>query len=175
MVCYRISCDWVYFKLVFDGYFTFLKTQGLVYILIHQASKQIIQFWQNLKNKGMNKKEILNGNKVILKFMGFKFCNDDKESFKDGYFYLDDEDGRNIVTLKECDYEESFNSIMPVVYKCCNVILEQGFIGNSFDELNAKKIYTTHINNSIESIWFAVVEFIKWYNKNIHCLIVQPN
>lgn len=115
----------------------------------------------------MTKKEFLNGNKLILHFMGFKFCNDDKKAFNEGYFYLDHEGERNIVTLKECDYEESFNSIMPVVYKCCYKISEQGFVGHTIDELYAKKIYTTHLNNSIESVWKCVIEFIKWHNKQI--------
>jgi hypothetical protein len=112
----------------------------------------------------MTNKDILSGNKLILDFMGFKFCNDDKKSFLNGYYYIDtEENGIDIITLSECDYEESFNSIMPVVYKCCYIISNQDFIGNSVEELNAKKIYTTHLNNSIESIWLAVIEFIKWH------------
>lgn len=113
----------------------------------------------------MTKKEILNGNKFILKFMGFKFCNDDKIFFPKGYYFIDTQDWRDIVTLKECNYEESFNSIMPVVYKCCSIISEHGYIGGNIEELNAKQIYTTHLNNSIESVWKCVIEFIKWYNK----------
>lgn len=106
----------------------------------------------------MTKKEILNGNKLILKFMGFKFCNDDKSYFPKGYYFIDAEDeGRFITTISDCNYEESFDSIIPVVYKCCKIISEQGFIGNTIDELNAKQVYTTHLNNSIESVWKCII------------------
>jgi hypothetical protein len=115
----------------------------------------------------MNKQEILEGNKLIEKFMG-------KEHDELCWKLLP----KNIIHLPQYfKYHLSWDWLMPVVEKiekinryneyypdtvtiwkdCCKIS-----DGNNGNELVCVYSGTT----KIEATWLAVIDFIKWYNKN---------
>lgn len=128
-------------------------------------------------------------NELIAEFMGY-------ESIRIGYYGTDDEtewqvknkdwldkpeiieqydnsvgdyyvniDRNLIIPQEEVNYADSWDWLMPVVEKIessgFNVLIEDNFcrIGQ---ELQVKATTMT----KIESVYKAVVEFIKWYNQN---------
>jgi len=72
------------------------------------------------------------------------------------------EDIKDFIQFQDLKYHSSWNWIMPVVKKCLNLTME--------DLENYEKQYE-NIDDSfyqvnIDQTYKAVVEFIKWYNKN---------
>jgi hypothetical protein len=127
----------------------------------------------NLKpNKPMNTEEIVNGNKLILEFMGYKYSD--------------------LVTFNHPmpEYDSSWEHLMPVVEKIGEYHYPD-FYGRAGkpDELDewydtaylrtfgmrsSEGKYMVRFNAStlimadtlIEATWLAVIDFITWYNQN---------
>lgn len=96
----------------------------------------------------MTPEEIIAGNKTIAEFMDsdVSICTDKG-------------------MLEVIKYHKSWDWLMPVVFECTREILNDQTIGDTLEELHAKKIYTMHLNNPIQSVYKAVIEFIEWHNK----------
>jgi hypothetical protein len=102
----------------------------------------------------MTQKEILKGNKLIAEFMGLYSYG----VLNPVYAYNDDDYlACNHYELKELIYHSSWDWLMPVVEKIGN-IPEHGYV--------FKRSLDGGLFYKIESVWLAVVEFIKWYNQN---------
>lgn len=115
----------------------------------------------------MSEQEILEGNKLIAEFDGAIFTNDDTEAYPQGYLYFQDIGAREAKNLM---YNDSWDWIMPVVekihsytdfwvtiyYRSCKVFPMNR--GVEMEILIEEK-------PTIEAVWIAVVEFIKWHNK----------
>lgn len=121
----------------------------------------------------MTNEEIIEGNKLIAKFMGGKFRKSKDKNTLNKYFDLKDK-GYFYYENEIC-YHASWDWIMPVVEK----IESFGFYTNILSADNDNKKHAMHITlvNEEEqySLWYeskilavykAVVEFIKWYNQN---------
>lgn len=121
------------------------------------------------------KTQILEGNKLIAEFMGFIFYDDENKYYhiKDGYFLCEP---------SQLKYHSSWDWLMLVVEKIENVNPENNVYETDFSfqftnrvteysccvfMLHAnEELFTVDAPTRIESAWLAVVEFIKWYNKN---------
>ena len=91
------------------------------------------------------------GNRLIVKFMQY---NADEEAVivnMHGYAY------------DQLKFYESYDWIMPVVHKICEQISNRS-VPSSPIEMYARKIATMHLNNSVESIWHSVLDYIVWYD-----------
>ncbi len=114
----------------------------------------------------MKTEEIIEGNKLIAEFMGYKFTAGD--------CVIDDVRATTMPISDWGKYHSSWNWLMTVVEKiesisdnpciqfeimiCMNVCQIQ-----SEEEIDIANVDST---TKIKAVWLAVIEFIKWYNKN---------
>jgi hypothetical protein len=120
----------------------------------------------------MNKQElaeqILEGNKLIAEFVGYKQHNH-------GSYKTFEIDGRHIYE-SVVQYNTKWEWLMPVVEKIesmgtiIEIWLSLGkgcrITKGSFKD-PIKTIATTESNSTIEAVWLAVIEFIKWYRPEL--------
>ena len=108
----------------------------------------------------MSKEEILESNKLIAEFM----YNDSFYEAKDEC-YCEDKSGCIDFYIEDAKYSKSWDWLMPVVEKIVNHIdvnkvtwlTRQQIFGNLYSAIS-----TVSLNN----IYLATIEFIKWYNQN---------
>lgn len=132
----------------------------------------------------MTQQEILESNKLIAEFLGSKFINDAPEDYPNGYYYQPKGVEYDCPTGEsdEWCFNSSWDWLMPVVEKIEKIennyhgrfgvhIISNACTIQATNFRPDKKIpypphyFSDHIgNNKIESVWLAVVEFIKWYN-----------
>ena len=100
--------------------------------------------------------ETIEGNKLIAEFMGVKYFTE----FHGTLCELDQEDGSPWYydPIAWLDYEKNWSLLMPVV----------GKINKWHQTSMCKKmdfyLLQQSICSSIEMVWEAVIEFIKWHN-----------
>jgi hypothetical protein len=117
----------------------------------------------------MKREEILNGNKLIAEFMGIKY-DENKYSHESSEFYFED---------SELEYHFSWDWLMPVVEKIeklDNGIYQVDILQEGCKIMVRCKNFNSPIDKTvskmpegirkIESVYLAVIEFIKWYNEN---------
>lgn len=105
------------------------------------------------KNMAIDQDKIDEGNRLIVKFMQY---NADEEAVvinMRGYAYY------------QLKFDLSYDWIMPVVHKICEQINCRSVPYSSVEQY-ARKIAAMRLNNSVESIWFAVLDYIVWYNSD---------
>lgn len=101
--------------------------------------------------------DLLENNKLIAKFMGsIRFCN---------IHGMEELITPNSITIipfhdDEIRYDESYDWLMPVVEKISSLTTEDNY------NFNFYKVLSLNIDASLNHIYEAVVEFIKWYNEN---------
>jgi hypothetical protein len=110
-----------------------------------------------------------NNNILIAEFMGINHLDDDKyinnlkEMKAEGLYF---EQGYMTSELK---FDTDWNWLMPVIRKIeelgNDVLITTNYIQISFDE-GEQFIVIDDLNIKIDSVYNAVVEFIKWYNEN---------
>lgn len=135
---------------------------------------------QNNQKKTMENKEIIEGNKLIAEFMGYKRHDRSIPSVGCKHWhiktsgYFEDE---------ELQYHSSWSRLMPVVEKInkdgkykVRILFDangvNGIYGCYIDKIEWVNNYLqderisgfSNIDNPIESVYKAVVRFIKWYN-----------
>lgn len=127
----------------------------------------------------MNKQEILEGNKLIAEFMGFKWVKNNPKMIA----YIGIEGGWSVPTdstlyevgggNQELYFHSNWNWLMPVVEKVrdsnCMVSIRFNKQLNTTNTMIAcfENKWHKDINTSgvgIESTYKAIVVFIKWYN-----------
>ncbi len=109
----------------------------------------------------MDKKEIIDGNKLIAQFMGavWKYQEHPYNSYA-WYFEANIRPTKHSSSWwDEFLYHEEWNWLMPVIEK----------INNGLVYLESKEYLTIQslkINSTIEAVWLAVINFIKWHIEN---------
>lgn len=115
----------------------------------------------------MNKKEILEGNKLIVEFMGGNMikdifnCHESTKTHNERCLH-----GLNISQSK---YHSSWDWLMPVVEKMETLGITTRFGDKRCLSINHIKYdfeYDTEddCNSNIEAVYTCVIKFIKWYN-----------
>jgi hypothetical protein len=105
----------------------------------------------------MEKSDIIKYNKLIGIFMGGKYRNNKIYSLIDkGYYFW----------LDELKYHSNYDWLIPVVKRIIQSIGVKSIDECSDEEwtitTNLTRLY---IGTDIEVIYFAVIRYIKWYNK----------
>lgn len=122
-----------------------------------------------LLNK-MSNEEIIQGNKLIAEFMGWKL----------GELFEWPNGGKGYVLETELKYHTSWDWLMPVVEKINKICREVGGelsnhsrdqkdLENPLDNPRHWKSWSYHnarLSTDIVYVYNGVVEFIKWYNQN---------
>ena len=105
--------------------------------------------------------EEIEGNTMIAEFMEWRMAND---GYNDTMFNGTDK----YCMIDNLKYHSSWDWLMPVVEKIEKIKGVHIFIkGNRCEILNyGFEMDSPSSVYKIESVWLAVVEFIKWYNQN---------
>lgn len=102
-------------------------------------------------------KETIEGNKLIAEFMGWEYNSTGfwEETIFDFH--------------KELKFHSSWDWLMPVVEKIWMIIENREslfYFNTEFDTEKEHTVYSSrYTGNNKEDCWLAVIEFIKWYNK----------
>jgi hypothetical protein len=129
----------------------------------------------------MTQEEMLEGNKLIAKFMGATngsiFCQLDEKHLNldyDTFPQSKQRDDGSMWNINDLKYHTSWNWLMPVVEKIENTTCHEYYgytmtIWNNCckisDENNEYEINSHfHPDSKLLATWGSVVEFIKWYN-----------
>jgi hypothetical protein len=98
----------------------------------------------------VSKTEVKSDNALIAEFMGIEVDPVGTTSY--------DVNKRKRVNEADLNYEESWSELMPVVEKISNTY--------SYDSSMRDDVIYLPVSSSIDDVYKAVVEFIKWYNQN---------
>ena len=131
----------------------------------------------------MTPQEILEGNKLLAEFMGYEKSSEDKD-----FIFYKHPDGKGIVIQSQHDckvfhthelmeikgfiFHRSWDWLMEVVRKIeligytVSVSKNRCRISNFKNIANVGLTINTSEDNKIKAVWYACVEFIKWYNQN---------
>ena len=112
----------------------------------------------------MTQEEIITGNKLIAEFMGCVYFT--KSSFSEEKDYWEFREfipynGYGRVQTKELAFDSSWDWLMPVYSKAMQETENDG--GDEYFDLQ-NYFEDAAMNNRIDLVFSAVVEFIKWYN-----------
>lgn len=110
----------------------------------------------------LTKEEIREGEKVISEFMGYETCTDpdhaDDKCYQVPY-------AKGYHRLHQMQHHASWDWLMPVVEKIEAIDhYSKVKIENNFCEINGEDELSAVADNKIESVWNAVILFIKQYN-----------
>lgn len=129
----------------------------------------------------MESKEILEGNRLIAEFLGWKFeikaigLNPELHAFFNGELrWVDLPRSLDSFLLMGLKYHSDWNFLMPVLEKIEKMGFDSRIMGNNSDggylcdfvdignnEASCKISYVS----KIEAVWNAVIDFIKYYNE----------
>jgi len=122
----------------------------------------------------MSEEEILEGNKLIAEFMGYKYINP-KDSCDKWGWYLNEDDSISELYLKELKYHSSWSWLMSVVEKISNDpnVLDVGITFNLgcdiyFKDLEIDEVpncWTEFEETMIGCVYQSCIKFIKWQRK----------
>lgn len=114
----------------------------------------------------MEQSEIIEGNRIIAVFDGWKYSKSGKTIRRRSC-------SNSPYRLKDIQYHSSWHWIMPVVEKIENLGFDSRIMGNNSDggyvcdfvDINNNEA-TCQISyeSKIEAVWLAVLHFIKWHN-----------
>jgi hypothetical protein len=126
----------------------------------------------------MKREEILNGNKLIAEFLNVKPNNyGDYEMYGVVEVIEDGENNQHFFRPQDMLFHSSWDWFMPVVDKIESIIFDENnsynvTIGSTnycvIQDANGDTIEIVEDsgNTKLETVYKAVVEFIKWYNEN---------
>lgn len=112
----------------------------------------------------MNEQKILDGNKLIAKFMGYKFYPNNSINGTKGVY-----EKKNILPklITHFEYHSSWNCLMPVICLCHTISFpnNKGWSKSNRIEyrINENDIWNANILN----VFKEVVGFIEWYNEQL--------
>ena len=117
-------------------------------------------------------------NRLIAQFMGCEPTPDALDRSVLAYYIGDviinadnskNENDENVFHPEDMQFHTDWNWLMPVIRKIeelgNDVLITTNYIQISFDE-GEQFIVIDDLNIKIDSVYNAVVEFIKWYNEN---------
>lgn len=135
--------------------------------------------------------KILEGNKLIAEFMGYKKTSEDKD-----FTFYEHPDKKGIIIQSEYNFKKftthelmeargfifnrSWNWLMPVIDKIEGlfpIVKTQSYCQGIFYDFCIEipkqlklldgRTFRISGETKIESVWLVVIEFIKWYNSNV--------
>jgi len=105
--------------------------------------------------------EIIDGNRFIAEFMGWKFNKERKA------YYIPQTLGFPFKgKVEDLKYHKDWNWIMPVVIKCFDVYCDVEGVSVFNADNQQFKLNDALLLTDINALWLAVIEFIEWYNQN---------
>jgi hypothetical protein len=116
----------------------------------------------------MTQEEIVKGNKLISEFMGYRINFQDDIPFVTLDKILFDE---YVAVSNWAKYNSSWDWLMPVVERIESFGYYFFMFPNNeshiskYTSIVGKSISQIQLTSKLESVWYVVVEFIKWYNK----------
>ena len=117
----------------------------------------------------MTPEEIIEGNKIIALFMGWKVSKhlSSKSFLKKGGFHVINSDGSIMRASDQLKYHSSWEELIPVVDKIestmtSDVVISKDQTIITFTRLNYPTISVKE-KGRIENTYLAIVNFIKWY------------
>lgn len=104
-------------------------------------------------------KNNIENNKLIADFMGCRY-DENRNSHEDSEYYYED---------SELEYHFNWNWLMEVVERIESLGYDTEIVyrlddGGHCFYINDSPVFSSQMGSKIESIYQAVVEFIKWYN-----------
>lgn len=119
----------------------------------------------------METREILEGNKLIAEFLGY-------DTSKHWWYNL--KGGLPAIKAENIKYHSSWNELMPIVEKIAKkynvrITWMPSAINVTYierDDVFDDEIASMGGMSAIENTWYAVVNFIKWANKNPDVLVL---
>ena len=113
----------------------------------------------------MTQEEIIAGNKLIAEFMGLSYC----EKYRYEGWYKNHEHNHRICDFDGLKYHTSWDWLMPVVEKIekmnTTVVIE-GIMCEIKTHSIGFDMTASDERSKILAVYYAVIEFIKWYNDN---------
>ena len=100
--------------------------------------------------------------KAIAKFLGWEELADEEQYYGNG----------KSLSLDEMNFHSSWNAIMPVVEKINTMdsyryaVRISHFSTEVYDNIESEKIIGQPGHSFIEGVYYAVVRFLEWYEKN---------
>ena len=116
--------------------------------------------------------EVLEGNKLIAEFMGYKLVKKKTLTYKYWEKPIRGEFGDDIDVLcseYKLIYHTSWDWLMPVLQKIAKLVIEEDW-GNRYNQMMTRWKVISHCLTELkhDEIYDATLLFIKWYNQ-------QPN
>lgn len=117
----------------------------------------------------MKEKEIIEGNKLIAEFMGYKLITPEMrkepETWTHSYWQKDYPQRQDVLCEeKYLNYNASWDWIIPICIKCREIAKEYEDYSIEASTYNNIKFHLLTLN--LENVWYKVIEFIKVYNQN---------
>ena len=112
----------------------------------------------------MTPEEILNGNKLIAKFMGLKIITDEISWFDTNYKSLGNYDSSWDWLMPVIDKIETLNYAVTITQNICTI--KACIMGDRTTISHQTGNYTTP-DTKLYNTYIAAIEFINWYNKQI--------
>ena len=124
----------------------------------------------------MNQQEILDYNKRCALFLGAYFCNDDLNTYPNGYWMTNDIEIDLPYNLEDMEFHFDWNWIMEVIEAIQKIIIKDGdefcieFYKGLPDKPKTFVSITENIqsenNNPKEAVVEAINQFLIWYEQN---------
>lgn len=127
----------------------------------------------------MEKNEIIEGNKLIAEFDGWKRVGSasSSEDLKDIPFYKKFDNNGKVIhdgIYHHPTYHDNWSTLMPVVEKIGKLTVDNKFVEvelktNDTCVISIEDVYFEEEaeDTLIKATWQAVVDFIKWYNTQL--------
>ena len=112
-----------------------------------------------------NQKQISENNKLLAEFLGLSYC----EKYKYEGWYTNHEHNYRICDFDGLKYHSDWNWLMEVVEKIKDInneICKKEIDENAKSHNSLLVINTGLCNVDKLTVFYACVEFIKWYNEN---------
>ncbi len=117
----------------------------------------------------MENSKILQGNSLILKFLGYGWISDSFNICPNGYYI--NNITYEVIVLENSDFHRNWNALMPVVALCYGIDAPTKNGWSKADRIQYCIDDHDFFNNNVENVWLSVVEFIEWWyeekNKSI--------
>lgn len=105
--------------------------------------------------------DTLEGNELIASFMGWEKTVNDNYWFPNLYPYAEDA-GETTLGIEMAKFHSDWNWLMDVVEKI-QPTLDLPTLGRAIEYLMSKYAGNISYLNSINDLWLAVVDYLKWY------------
>jgi hypothetical protein len=113
----------------------------------------------------MTAKEILEYNKRCSDFLGAYFCNDDLETFPNGYWKINNDKIDLPLHLKDMQFHSDWNLIMEVIFKI-NMLPNSKDPSDTTLQTHRVNVQSTVRSANKEAVVTAINKFLIWYNED---------